>query len=110
MGFSRQEHWSELPLPSPGDLPDPGIKPGSSALQVDSLLSEPVKPSKYLVLDKYRLTGDVTVALGKSFACTFQKDTGEAFWSMCAVVAAPELAMTPLWEREVVSSRKRFEQ
>ena len=40
MGFSRQEHWSGLPFPSPGDLPDPGIKPGSSALQADSLLSE----------------------------------------------------------------------
>ena len=41
MGFSRQEHWSGLPFPSPGDLPDPGIKPSSPALQVDSLLSEP---------------------------------------------------------------------
>ena len=41
MGFSRQESWSELPLPSPGDLPDPGIKPGSPALQADSLSSEP---------------------------------------------------------------------
>ena len=37
MGFSRQEYWSGLPFPSPGDLPDPGIKPGSPALQVDSL-------------------------------------------------------------------------
>ena len=37
MGFSRQEYWSGLPLPSLGDLPDPGIKPGSPALQVDSL-------------------------------------------------------------------------
>ena len=33
MGFSRQEYWSGLPFPSPGDLPDPGIKPGSPALQ-----------------------------------------------------------------------------
>ena len=39
--FSRQEHWSGLPFPSPGDLPDPGIKPASPALQADSLLSEP---------------------------------------------------------------------
>ena len=37
MGFSRQEDWSGLPFPSPGDLPDPGIKPGSPALQVDQL-------------------------------------------------------------------------
>ena len=39
MGFSRPEYWSELP--SPGDLPDPEIKPESPALQADSLPSEP---------------------------------------------------------------------
>ena len=41
MGFSRPEYWSGLPLPSPGDLPDPGIEPRSPALQADSLPSEP---------------------------------------------------------------------
>ena len=41
MGFSRQEYWNGLPFPSPGDLPDPGIKPRSPALQADVLLSEP---------------------------------------------------------------------
>ena len=41
MGFSRQEYWSVLPFPSPGDLPNPGIQPGSPSLQADSLLSEP---------------------------------------------------------------------
>ena len=40
MGFSRQEYWSGLPLPSPGDLPNPGIKPRSPTLQVDSLPAE----------------------------------------------------------------------
>ena len=40
MGLSRQEYWSGLPFPSPGDLSDPGIKPGSPALQADSLLTE----------------------------------------------------------------------
>ena len=40
MGFSRQEYWSGLPLPSPGDLPDQGIEPRSSALQADSLPTE----------------------------------------------------------------------
>ena len=40
MGFSRQEYWSGLPLSSPGDLPDSGIKLTSPALQADSLLSE----------------------------------------------------------------------
>ena len=37
MGFSRQEYWSGLPFPSPGDLPDPGIEPGSPTLQADPL-------------------------------------------------------------------------
>ena len=41
MGFSRQEHWSGLPFLSPGDLPDPGIEPGSPALEADTLTSEP---------------------------------------------------------------------
>ena len=41
MGFSRQKYWSGLPFPSPGDLPDPGIKPGSPELQADTLTSEP---------------------------------------------------------------------
>ena len=41
MGFSRPEYWSGLPFPSPGDLPDPGIEPGSPAWQAESLLSEP---------------------------------------------------------------------
>ena len=42
MEFSRQEYWSGLPFPPPGDLPDPGIKPGSPALQADSLLTDPL--------------------------------------------------------------------
>ena len=41
MGFSRQEYWSGLPFPSPGDLPNPEIEPGSPALEADALTSEP---------------------------------------------------------------------
>ena len=45
MGFSRQEYWSRLPCPPPGDLPNPGIEPGSPALQVDALPAKlPGKP------------------------------------------------------------------
>ena len=48
MGFSRQEYWSGLPFPSPGNLPNPGIKPWSPALQADSLPSEPPgKPGSF---------------------------------------------------------------
>ena len=42
MTFSRQECWSGLPFPPPGDLPDPGIEPGSPELQADSSPSEPL--------------------------------------------------------------------
>ena len=42
MEFSRQEYWSGLPFPSPGDLSNPGIKPGSPALQADTWSSEPI--------------------------------------------------------------------
>ena len=46
IGFSRQEYWSGLLCPPPGDFPDPGIEPGSPALRADSLLSEPLgKPN-----------------------------------------------------------------
>ena len=45
MGFSWQEYWSGLPFPSPGDLPNPGIEPGSLALQADSLPSVPLGKS-----------------------------------------------------------------
>ena len=40
MEFTRKEYWSGLPFPSPGDLPNPGIEPGSPALQADALPSE----------------------------------------------------------------------
>ena len=47
MEFSRQEYWSELPFPSPGDLPDPGIEPRFHAWQADALPTELLgKPCK----------------------------------------------------------------
>ena len=46
MGFSRQEHWSGLPCPPPGDLPNAGTEPRCLALQADSLLSEPQRPCR----------------------------------------------------------------
>ena len=48
MGFSRQEYWSGLPFPSPGDLPHPGIKPGSPALQADDFPTELWRKPKLL--------------------------------------------------------------
>ena len=59
MGFSRQEYWSGLPFPSPGDLPDPGIKPRSPALQADSLPTElwgkPIKKAEHQRIDAFEL-------------------------------------------------------
>ena len=56
MGFSRQEYWSGLPCPSPGVLPDAGIKPRSPALQVGSLPSElPGKPKVQCICELYTL-------------------------------------------------------
>ena len=51
IGFSRQEYWSGLPFPSPGDLPDPGIEPRSPTLEADALTSEP--PGFSLFLDYF---------------------------------------------------------
>ena len=50
MGFSRQEHWSGLPCPPPGDLPHPGIEPRSPSLQAGSLpMSHQGSPQKYTI-------------------------------------------------------------
>ena len=55
MGFSRQEYWTELPFPSPGDLPNPGNEPRSPALQADTLPSElPRKPKKRQTTQKLK--------------------------------------------------------
>src|SRR5574339_62144 len=60
MGFSRQEYWSGLPFPSPGDLPNPGIEPRSPTLRVDALPSEPpgklYSHNKHLKLTRLELT------------------------------------------------------
>ena len=57
MGFSRQEYWSGLPFPSPGDLSDPGIEPRSSTPDADSLPSKPPRKPK-LAVDVQTLADD----------------------------------------------------
>ena len=64
MGFSRQEYWSGLPLPSPGDLPDPGIKPRSTVFQAGALPSEP--PGLILLLILLNVTDVKKVFLGRN--------------------------------------------
>ena len=58
MGFSRQEYWSGLPFPSPGDLLDPGIEPRSPTLQADVLTSAP--PGKPLNIRIQVLTSKIS--------------------------------------------------
>ena len=64
MGFSRQEYWSGLPFPSAGDLPNPGIKPGSPALQAGSLLTELLGTLSQQQLYKSFMTTRTKVDLG----------------------------------------------
>ena len=52
-GFPRQEYWSGLPFPSPGDLPNPGIEPRSPSLQADTLTSEPPGKPPFLIQSNY---------------------------------------------------------
>ena len=67
MGFSRQEYRSGLPFPSPGDLPHPGIKPGTPALEADVLTSEPPgKPNLDSILKSRDITLPIKVHLVKA--------------------------------------------
>ena len=66
MDFSRQEYWIGMPFPSPGSLPDPEMKSRSSALQADSLLSEPPGKSQSDVDDSEKVDDD-TEAVTKTF-------------------------------------------
>ena len=54
IAFSRRGYWSGLPFPSPENLPHPGIKPGSPALKVDSLLSELSGRLEFIFLELYK--------------------------------------------------------
>ena len=77
VGFSRQEYWSGLPFPSPGDLPDPGIEPRSPTLQADALTSVPnaSREAKELELSYIEGTynGTATVKMVKYFLRKFNR-------------------------------------
>ena len=55
MGFSRQEYWSGLSFPSPGNLPNPGTEPGSPALQVDSLPTELQRKTQMYIVSSQQM-------------------------------------------------------
>ena len=70
MEFSRQEYWSGLSFLSPGDLPDPGIEPESSVLQVDSLPSEPLGKRRRLLISRLQSPSTVILTPKKIKAVT----------------------------------------
>ena len=81
MGFSRQEHWSGLPFPSPGDLPDPGIELGLPLLQVDSLPSEPPgKPCRAMKACDLQCYGDTQDYVSVFSDQPFISSTFPALW------------------------------
>ena len=102
MEFSRQEYWSGLPFPSPGDLPNRGIEPGSPTLQVDSLRSEsPGKPMWYpmvLLFATFPLENR-TLPTGGRLSSTFPTPSLAVLWAPNApqwVMGAPVKVPSPL--------------
>ena len=78
MRFSRQEYWSGLPFPSPGNLPDPGIEPGSPSLEADALTSEPPEKSSTAV-SKANGCNEIPAELFKSL----KDDATKVLHSLC---------------------------
>ena len=87
MGFSRQEYWSGLLFPSPGDLPDLGIEPRSLALQEDTLLSEPPGKPSNSFRDKIRISRSQKQSI---------KSNTRTFWTW--VLCDCTLEATPQWD------------
>ena len=113
-GFSRQEHWSGWPCPSPGDLPNPGIKSRSPALQADSLSAEPQgKPKNTGVgslslLQRIFPTQESNWALLHCRQILYQLSYEESpSWEICMQVKKQQLEpgmeqrLVPNWERSM---------
>ena len=105
MGFSRQEYWSGLPFPSPGDLPNPGIEPGSPALEVDALTSEP--PGKHHMCTIYQKITIVMIANGewcqiRAIQRRFNFWTRDQAWSLKSLCTA-EFYQSEKGQRKVLT-------
>ena len=76
VGFSRQEHWNGYPIPSPGNLPNPGIEPGFLALQMDSLPADlPGKPLLCLSMDEWLNKCGISILYNPT-----QQSKGTDYW------------------------------
>ena len=82
MGFSRQEYWSGLPFPSPGDLPDPGIEPRSPALEADALTSEPPGKPPHDLIASQRLYLQMSSHWGLGFNITILGEHKHSVYSI----------------------------
>ena len=89
MGFSRQEYRIGLPFPSPGHLPDPGIEPGSPALQADALPSDPPRKPEEVVK---KLLYEIILRFG--LPRSFQSDNGTSFTSKVTQAVSKALGIT----------------
>ena len=108
MGFSRQEYWSGLPFPSPRDLPKPGIKPRSLALQADVLTSKPAgKPADIHIFSSMnsnnQSSGNDAKILDKSFSnqsftTYYQKLKNQNIQIMCVLLLS---ALSGFWNQRV---------
>ena len=100
MEFSRQDYWRGLPFPSPGDLPNPGIEPGSSAQQVDSLPSEP--PGKTQPITEVENFHSETCHWGVlSFPITAEPDSVE---NIIRTLSSPAFALKIASREELMTS------
>ena len=83
MGFCRQEYWSGLPFPSPGDLPNPGIEPRYPTLEADTLTSEP--PGKPFIIGNWNAKVGSQEAPGVTdkFGLGVQNEAGQRLIEFC---------------------------
>ena len=102
-GFVRQEYWSGLPCPSPGNLPKPGIEPRSPAPQADSLLSEPPgKPGSLLLHIEYLIVTGHNIRFWKHCMVVLEEVTS----SHCVrfPLSNPDSKQEPLFQRDSAKS------
>ena len=99
MGFSRQEYWGGLPCPPPGDLPNPGIEPGSPALQADSL------PLRYQWSPKSNIQYKISIDF--VFITVFSSDfSGRYSWCFLYPSSSPKKSVSAHKNQNQTSQEK----
>ena len=94
-GFSRQEYWSRLPFPSPGDLPDPGIEPASPALARGFFTPE--HQGSPVISEVGRLIADAPSVFSPSVSSRYHSDSGEMNMHIFSLEAAAEAEAGQGW-------------